>query len=94
LKVLRTGLRRDTRSVEVEFRVGSAGGWNELLVRSVEGDMFPGWWRPTGSFVVTFAAARSTAPPQTLADPDPLDTAVPTHSWMDEPLRGSPATHP
>ncbi len=58
LKVLRTGLRRDTRSVEVtvadlrppEFT------WSPLEVRTVEGPVFPGWWRRSGPFLFTVCA--------------------------------------
>jgi 4'-phosphopantetheinyl transferase len=55
LKVLRSGLRRDTRSVEVT--VADLGAperaWSALQVRAVEGIMFSGWWRRSGSFVLT-----------------------------------------
>jgi 4'-phosphopantetheinyl transferase len=94
LKVLRTGLRRDTRSVEVRLLADERDGWNRMEVHSVEGGAFTGWWRRAGAFVFTYAASRSTTPPAALDRPDPLDSAVPSHSWMDEPLRGSPATHP
>lgn len=64
LKVLRTGLRRDTRSVEVA--VGPEGdGWSPLVVRAVEGPVFPGWWRRFGDFVLTTCATRPTTPPAT-----------------------------
>ena len=42
LKVLRTGLRRDTRSVEVTLGEGDGRSWTPLVVRSVEGGTFPG----------------------------------------------------
>ena len=52
LKVLRTGLRRDTRSVEVSFPEGGAvDGWAPMSVRAVEGTVFPGWWQRFGAFV-------------------------------------------
>lgn len=92
LKVLRTGLRRDTRSVEVRLFADERDGWNRMEIHSVEGSVFPGWWRRAGAFVFTFAASRPTIPPAALDRPDPLDTAMPSHSWMDEPLQGSPAT--
>ena len=63
LKVLRTGLRRDTRSVEVPL-AGPAlqpGGWAALLVRTAEGAMFPGWWRRRGAFLLTVALRRACA---------------------------------
>ena len=49
LKVLRTGLRRDTRTVEVTVHEAAGDGWGALEVRSVEGALFPGWWRRDGS---------------------------------------------
>ncbi len=57
LKVLRTGLRRDTRSVEVSVDGRGADGWGGLSVRASEGDRFPGWWRRDGRFLFTVAAA-------------------------------------
>jgi 4'-phosphopantetheinyl transferase len=81
LKVLRTGLRRDTRSVEVT--VGAEGdGWNPLTVRAVEGRSFPGWWRRFGDFVLTTCAVRPTTPPGTPEDPPALAAAIPRHTWM------------
>jgi 4'-phosphopantetheinyl transferase len=82
LKVLRTGLRRDTRSVEVSFPEGeSLEGWAPMSVRGVEGSVFPGWWQRFGSFVLTVAATRPFAPPQPLVDPPGLASAVPGESW-------------
>ena len=82
LKVLRTGLRRDTRSVEVEFPEGpSADGWHPLLVTAREGTPFPGWWCRYGDFLLTVAASEATAPPVAAEDPPPLAGAEPTHSW-------------
>ncbi len=87
LKVLRTGLRRDTRSVEVRLDLAHSGGWAAIEVRSVEGAVFPGWWRRFDEFVLTCAATASMPPPVSMVEPPPLTTAVPAHSWMDEPLR-------
>ena len=82
LKVLRTGLRRDTRSVEVSFPPEPAvDGWSPLLVRAVEGATFPGWWQRFGAFVLTLAAAAPFAPPQSLVDPPGLASAIPAHAW-------------
>lgn len=82
LKVLRTGLRRDTRSVEVSFPEGAAvDGWAPMSVRAVEGAVFPGWWQRFGAFVLTLAATRPFAPPRPLVDPPGLATAVPGHAW-------------
>ncbi len=86
LKVLRTGLRRDTRSVEVT--VGStepgteAAGWQPLTVRAAEGDVFPGWWRVYGEFILTCAAQEQTEPPVALVEPPALASATPVHSWL------------
>jgi 4'-phosphopantetheinyl transferase len=86
LKVLRTGLRRDTRTVEVKLETGSAATWNPLVVTASEGDRFPGWWIRYGRFVLTITAADDTGPPSSLAEPPPLATAVPSHRWMDDPI--------
>ncbi len=85
LKVLRTGLRRDTRSVEVSFPQGGAvDGWAPLSIRAVEGTVFPGWWQRFGAFVLTLAATEPFAPPRPLLDPPGLATATPAHSWLSE----------
>jgi 4'-phosphopantetheinyl transferase len=85
LKVLRTGLRRDTRSVEVSLPDGAkVDGWAPMTVRAVEGTVFPGWWQRFGAFVLTVAATEPFAPPHPLVDPPGLATAVPAHSWLFE----------
>lgn len=82
LKVLRTGLRRDTRSVEVSFPGAPAvDGWAPMSVRTVEGPVFPGWWQRFGSFVLTLAATAPFDPPRPLASPPGLATAKPDESW-------------
>jgi 4'-phosphopantetheinyl transferase len=82
LKVLRTGLRRDTRSVEVSFPSEPAvAGWQPLQVRAVEGTTFPGWWQRFGHFVLTVAAARPFEPPSPLVQPPGLASAEPAESW-------------
>jgi 4'-phosphopantetheinyl transferase len=87
LKVLRTGLRRDTRSVEVSFPPEPAvDGWSPLFVRAVEGSTFPGWWQRFGAFVLTLAAVEPFAPPQPLVDPPGLASAVPAHAWATQRL--------
>lgn len=86
LKVLRTGLRRDTRSVEITLLdTRTDDGWGALTATTVEGDRFTGWWRQFGDFVLTYACAVATTRPTTLVDPSPLETAVPAHSWMAAP---------
>ncbi len=83
LKVLRTGLRRDTRSVQVSFPDQAAvDGWAALSVRTVEGLVFPGWWRRYGEFLLTVAATDAFSPPRPLVDPPGLATASPAHSWL------------
>jgi 4'-phosphopantetheinyl transferase len=86
LKVLRTGLRRDTRTVEVSFPDGPpVDGWAPMAVRAVEGASYPGWWQRYGDFLLTVAATAPFPPPSSLVDPPGLATAVPSHQW----LRGS-----
>jgi len=89
LKVLRTGLRRDTRTVEVV--VGSppgVDGWAELLVAPEEGGCFPGWWRRDGVFVLTVVADAAFLHPVELAGSASLRAAVPVHSWVERPVTG------
>jgi 4'-phosphopantetheinyl transferase len=86
LKVLRTGLRRDTRSVEVSFPdTPMVEGWLEMSVRAAEGAEYPGWWRRYGDFVLTVAATGAFSPPRSLVDPPGLATAVPAHAWLGRP---------
>jgi 4'-phosphopantetheinyl transferase len=84
LKALQTGLRRPTRSVEVDVveRMGQER-WARLLVRSEEGLTFPGWWRRYGDFVLTCAARADCDAPVSLEDPPRLAGATPSHSWLD-----------
>ena len=88
LKVLETGLRRDTRSVEVDL-VDHAGDqrWARLAVRAEEGAAFPGWWRRYGAFVLTFAADADCDPPVSMEEPPGLAGATPSHSWLAEVRR-------
>jgi len=91
LKVLRTGLRADTRTVEVVVAEPSSvsrrtSQWQRLSVVSAAGT-FPGWWRRDGVFVLTVVAAAGLAdPPQALPDSADLSQAEPVHSWVDRPL--------
>ena len=88
LKVLRTGLRRDTRSVDVRL-AGPArrpGDWAELVVRADEGRELPGWWCRQGAFVLTVAYDAPGPPPVSLDDPTFLAGAEPVHSWLHRPL--------
>jgi 4'-phosphopantetheinyl transferase len=85
LKVLRTGLRRDTRSVEVEL-AGSRTGtdWEPLRVHAIEGRTFPGWWRRYNDFVLTVTATAEVTPPRSFVEPSALHGAVPTDYWLAE----------
>jgi len=86
LKVLRTGLRADTRSVQVTVdEVRRADGWAALEVAVVDGRRFPGWWRRDGVFVLTVAYDAPAEPPRVLAATADLAAAVPVHSWMVSP---------
>lgn len=91
LKVLRTGLRADTRTVEVVLDDPSgisagADGWQRLSVAS-GARRFPGWWRRDGAFLLTVVAATGLAePPQVLPGSTDLSRAEPLHSWVDQPL--------
>jgi 4'-phosphopantetheinyl transferase len=87
LKVLRTGLRRDTRSVEVSLPGGATvDGWRPLAVTTAEGDVHQGWWQRFGAFVLTVAATQPFAPPRPLVDPPSLATADPAESWRAGPF--------
>lgn len=74
LKALGTGLRRDTRSVEVRVGEENGGandgaeddtdGWRPLTVVAVPaGPAFAGWWRRQGDLLATVVALPRPAPP-------------------------------
>ena len=93
LKVLETGLRRDTRSVEVTVAELSPPErtWSGLRVRTAEGEVFPGWWRRSGAFLVTACLppggpSPGGSPPAGLEAQSPIDTMLPSHHWMDRPV--------
>ncbi|MGZ4806615.1 MAG: 4'-phosphopantetheinyl transferase family protein [Ilumatobacteraceae bacterium] len=90
LKVLRTGLRRDTRSVEVSFPAEPVDGWRSLRVRTEEGRDLSGWWRQYGEFLLTVVTGRPVPPPEALTDPPGLALARPSHSWLAAPLADHP----
>ena len=95
LKVLRTGLRRDTRSVEVTLGDDDpSAGWRPLMVRDRDdGGCFPGWWQRFSSvFLLTVAASYEHPPPDALDVPPALAGATPTHAWMARPLAEDAAT--
>jgi 4'-phosphopantetheinyl transferase len=87
LKVLRTGLRRDARSVEVSLPEGvGAEGWRRLTVNDREsGSALPGWWRRFGHFLLTVACDTDLPPPEPLAAEPDLARAQPSHDWMASP---------
>lgn len=59
LKALRTGLRVDTREIEVLPREGEVDGWKQLDVRSglAAGDLWVGWQRD-GVYVLSMAVLK------------------------------------
>jgi 4'-phosphopantetheinyl transferase len=88
LKVLRTGLRRDTRSVEVTVAdlAPPERSWSALEVRSAEGAVFGGWWRRSGPFLLTTCAAGGLAQPAALEAVSAIDEVAPSHYWLHRPL--------
>jgi 4'-phosphopantetheinyl transferase len=84
LKVLRTGLRRDTRTVRVlPAEPDQPHSWAQLRV---DGDgleaPFTGWWQQYGPFLLTLVADHPTDPPRSLQSPPGLRAAQPVHSWL------------
>jgi 4'-phosphopantetheinyl transferase len=66
LKALRTGLREDTRSVEVRLAARDEP-WSRLEVhRTASGETFHGWWSLDGGWVLTLAAAPAPESPRAL----------------------------
>ncbi len=87
LKVLKVGLRADTRDVEVVIDGRArADGWAPMTVTARNGTKFPGWWRRDGVFLLTIASTRDTEPPALLPGGSDLAAASPVHSWLDQPL--------
>jgi len=85
LKVLRTGLRRPAKSVEVHLTDGDGNGWSALTVHDSDtGRTFPGWWIRYGEFVLTIAASSDSRHPLSFDQPPPLASATPAHSWISE----------
>lgn len=95
LKVLRTGLRADTRTVEITLaepsglRAGATDTWHRLTADTVLGRL-PGWWRRDGLFLLTVvtgsAASRAAEPPSMLPGSADLSSATPIESWRARPL--------
>jgi 4'-phosphopantetheinyl transferase len=86
LKVLQTGLRRDTRSVVVTVEGAAPDGWGRLTIATAEGARLPGWWRRDGSFLLTIAGESPIGPPEPLPGGARLSDASPVHSWVGKPL--------
>lgn len=86
LKVLRVGLRADTRRVVVTIdHTVRADGWAQLHVDSGH-DTFPGWWRRDGDFLLTLCTRQPCEPPSILPGSIDLAGARPTHSWTANPV--------
>jgi 4'-phosphopantetheinyl transferase len=68
LKILREGLRRDTRSVRIQVDPWTAeDSWNTWTGRCTESSrVFYGWWRAYDGFVYTMASDRPTRTPEAL----------------------------
>lgn len=76
LKLLREGLRLDTRSARVAVgeAPASAGAWTPLAVRCDDrGDTVTGWWRTSGDEVLTVVTGAPVAPPLALSATDGCD---------------------
>lgn len=76
LKVLRVGLRRDSRGVEVELEdvEVAESGWHSLRASiRPEGRTFRGWWRQEDAVVLTIVSDGGTASSfaMTTAEPEP-----------------------
>lgn len=86
LKVLRVGLRADTRRVVVTIEhTVRADGWAQLHVDSGQ-ETFPGWWRRDGDFLLTLCTRQFAEPPSRLPGSIDLTGATPTHSWAANPV--------
>ena len=102
LKVLRTGLRADTRTVEIALDDPAAvadGGfgsgrdsdpWHRLSADTVLGRL-PGWWRRDGRFLLTVVTGAGAAPgvadpPRQLQGSADLARAEPVETWRTRPL--------
>jgi 4'-phosphopantetheinyl transferase len=87
LKVLKVGLRADTREVNVEIgRNRRPDGWAPMSVASRRGEVFSGWWRRDGVFLLTVTGESCAQPPSLLAGGTDLAAAAPVHSWRERPI--------
>ena len=87
LKVLRLGLRADTRWVEIAVATDTRpDGWARLTATWRDGRELPGWWRRDGCYLLTVAAGHDLDPPRVLPGAADLALATPVHSWVGRPL--------
>ncbi len=87
LKVLRVGLRADTRSVEITVESEPRGdGWARFAAAQWVGPVMPGWWRREGVYLLTVAAQGQLDPPTVLPGATDVALATPVHSWVGSPL--------
>jgi len=64
LKALREGLRRDTRSIQVQPAEARREGWNPLSAAEIGTTrVFHGWWRTHEDLVLTVATDPAASPP-------------------------------
>ncbi len=87
LKVLRVGLRADTRSVEISVRSDLlVDGWAPFTATQQVGPVLPGWWRRDGVYLLTVCAQGPLEPPSVLPGATDVAHATPVHSWVGSPL--------
>ncbi len=87
LKVLRVGLRADTRSVEITVdSEPRSDGWARFAAAQQIGPVMPGWWRRDGVYLLTVAAQGELDPPIVLPGAADVALATPVHSWVGSPL--------
>ncbi|MBK8437214.1 MAG: 4'-phosphopantetheinyl transferase superfamily protein [Austwickia sp.] len=86
LKVLRVGLKADTRilTVHVSHEV-RADGWAPMEIEVIDGSTFTGWWRRDGIFLLTIAYRYGGPPPDLLPGGADLATSQAVHSWLANP---------
>lgn len=72
LKALETGLRADTRNVEVRLLDLVLRDWGRLeVIRPASGEVFHGWWRREEDWVLTVVADPAPTAPARLPRPEP-----------------------
>lgn len=87
LKVLRVGLRADTRSVEITIESDPRDdGWARFSAARSGAPVMPGWWRRDGVYLLTVAAHDDLAPPTALPGATEITLATPVHTWVGRPL--------